>query len=110
MCCHHYHYLAPKAIGAREAAREISRLLEIFRIAPVTEAVLKAARQTKTSDDEDAVRFEAARSAGLDGIVTRNAEDFPKTNLPIYLPADIAVLMGLSRASLARSPGPRGER
>ena len=89
------HYLATKALGAKVSAREIGRLLEIFRIAPVTEVVLKAALQTKTPDYEDAVLFEAARAAGMDGIVTRNAEDFPKTKLPIYLPVDIMVLLGM---------------
>lgn len=89
------HYLATKALGAKQAAREITRLLEIFRIAPVTEVVLKAALQTKTTDYEDAVLFEAARAAGMDGIVTRNADDFPKTNLPIYFPVDVVALLGL---------------
>jgi predicted nucleic acid-binding protein len=89
------HYLATKALGAKVAAREITRLLEIFRIAPVTEVVLKAALQTKTPDYEDAVLFEAARASGMNGIITRNADDFPKTNLPIYLPVDVVVLLGL---------------
>jgi predicted nucleic acid-binding protein len=89
------HYLATKTLGRGLAAREISRLLEIFRIAPVNEIVLKAALQTKTSDYEDAVLFEAAKSAGMSGIVTRNAVDFPKSNLPIYLPEDVAALLGL---------------
>lgn len=88
------HYLATKTLGRESAAREIIRLLGMFRIAPVTETVLKAALQTKTSDYEDAVLFEAAKAFGTDGIVTRNAVDFPATRLPIYLPEDVVALLG----------------
>ncbi|MCX6971361.1 MAG: PIN domain-containing protein [Verrucomicrobia bacterium] len=59
------HYLASKALGAKAAASEISALLQIFRIAPVIEAVLKAALQIKGRDYEDLVLLEAARGIGI---------------------------------------------
>ena len=89
------HYLTTRVLGSQGAAREIARLLSIFRIAPVTEAVLNAALQTKTPDYEDAVLFEAARTAGMDGIVTRNLKDFPRSGLAIYQPIDVVTLLGL---------------
>lgn len=89
------HYLATKALGSKAAAKEIARLLSIFRIAPATETVLKTALQTKSPDYEDAVLFEAARAAGMDGIVTRNPADFPKSGLAVYLPADVVAMLGL---------------
>lgn len=86
------HYLASKTLGAKAAIREISCLLQIFRVAPVTEAVLKAALQSTGRDYEDLVLWESARSIGVDGIVTRNPGDFPKSGVSIYLPADIVAI------------------
>lgn len=88
------HYLASKTLGAKAAVREISSLLQLFRVAPVTEAVLKAALRSTGRDYEDLVLWESARGIGVDGIVTRNPGDFPKSGVPIYLPADI-VAMGI---------------
>jgi len=86
------HYLASKTLGAKAAVREISDLLQIFRVAPVTEAVLKAALQSTGRDYEDLVLWESARAIGADGIVTRNPSDFPRSGVPIYLPADIVAM------------------
>ncbi len=89
------HYLASKALGAKSAAKEISSLLQIFRIAPVNETVLKAALQIQGRDYEDLVLLEAARAIRADGIVTRNPRDFPTTGLPVHLPADIVAMLEL---------------
>lgn len=89
------HCLATKALGAKMAAKEIARLLSIFRIVSVTEAVLHTALQTKSPDYEDAVLFEAARALGVDGIASRNSKDFPKSVLAIYQPIDVVTLLGL---------------
>lgn len=89
------HYLASKTLGAKAAVREISSLLQLFRVAPVTEAVLKAALRSTGRDYEDLVLWESARGIGVDGIVTRNPGDFPKSGVPIYLPADIVAMGNL---------------
>ncbi|MDD5199650.1 MAG: PIN domain-containing protein [Terrimicrobiaceae bacterium] len=89
------HYLAAKALGAKAAAKEIGLLLQIFRVAPVNETVLKAALQRHGQDYEDLVLLEAARSFGAEGFVTRNPADFSKADLPIYVPADIVVMLKL---------------
>lgn len=87
------HYLTTRALDSRSATMEITRLLSIFRIAPVTEAVLSAALHVRSPDYEDAVLFEAARAAGMDGIITRNPVDFPRSSLAVYLPADIVAML-----------------
>ena len=89
------HYLATKQLGRTIAFKQIEALLQVFRVAPVGEMVLLAALRTGMQDYEDGVLLEAARSAGADGVVTRNPKDFPKNILPIYIPADIISLLGL---------------
>jgi len=88
------HYLAAKTLGRKEAARQIASLLQIFRIAPVTAVVLNAALQIKARDFEDAVLFEAAKGVQADAIVTRNPADFPKNDIPIHTPKDMADILG----------------
>ena len=89
------HYLASKTLGAKEAGKKIASLLQIFRIAPVNEAVLKAALQIKGRDYENLIVLEAALGVGVDGIVTRNPRDFPAAGLPVHLPADIVAMLAL---------------
>jgi predicted nucleic acid-binding protein len=89
------HYLASQTLGGRAAIQEVSSLLHIFRVAPVTEAVLKAALHGTGRDYEDLVLLESARGIGADGIVTRNPGDFPRSGVPVYLPADIVAMCNL---------------
>lgn len=89
------HYLASKTLGPGIAKERIGQLLQIFRIAPVTGAVLSAALQSNSPDYEDAVLAEAARLVGVGGIVTRNPSDFRKTGSTIYSPTDIVAMLEL---------------
>ena len=90
------HYRAAKALGRALAERHIRSLLGIFGVAPVTDAVLLAALQSKARDYEDAVLLESARAVGVEGIVTRNPSDFPKSGtIAIHAPADVVVMLGL---------------
>jgi predicted nucleic acid-binding protein len=89
------HYLAAKAVGAPTAVRQITQLLKIFQVASVTGPVLHAALSARMSDFEDAVLIEAARSIGVDGIITRNPKDFSTANLAIYSPSDVLTMLKL---------------
>lgn len=89
------HYLASRTLGAKAAIREIANLLQIFRVAPVTEAVLKAALLRTGRNYEDLVLWESARKMNADGIVTRNPGDFPKSGISIYLPSDVVAMKNL---------------
>lgn len=90
------HYLAAKGLGRTIAERQIHTLLGIFRVAPVTDAVLLAALHSKARDYEDAVLLESARAVGIEGIVTRNPSDFPKSGaIAIHTPVDVVMMLGL---------------
>jgi predicted nucleic acid-binding protein len=83
------YYLASKVAGKKKADREISKLLSIFKIAPVNNSVLEEAIKAKFKDLEDAVLHEAAKQVKVQGIVTRNAKDFKKATLSIYSPEEL---------------------
>ena len=79
-------YLASRALDARRARGQIEALLRLFDVAPVTRLVLTDALGIGFADYEDAVLHEAARHAGVQGIVTRNVRDFSAATLPVFSP------------------------
>lgn len=87
------HYLATKAVGAKEARRAIGKLLSLFEVAPVNRIVLEMALGSRFADFEDAVLHEAARHVGAEGVVTRNADDFKHAQLQIYKPYELSKII-----------------
>jgi predicted nucleic acid-binding protein len=87
------YYLATKSIGAKQARREIRKLLALCAVAPVNRLVLEAALELDFADFEDAVLHEAARHADADVIVTRNPSDFKKATLTILAPEECAQIV-----------------
>lgn len=82
------HYIARKAIGTLEADRAIGRLLLLFQVAPVTELVLSSALARAFSDFEDAVLDAAAELVSVNALITRDAEGFRLSRLPVFTPAE----------------------
>lgn len=67
-----------------QAIRGLRRTVDI---APVTKNEIDKALQHNWPDFEDAIHYEAARTAGCDAIVTRNTKDFKQAELPVFSPA-----------------------
>lgn len=82
-------YFVEKAYNSEWAHRDVRDLLQLFEIAAVDRRVLKEAVEAGFDDYEDAVLHEAARQARVDGIVTRNEDDFAAASLSIYTPAEL---------------------
>lgn len=83
------HYLACKSVGAKAAMDYLGSLLEMFDVACVDRDVLLGALAAGFSDFEDAVLHEAAASAGVSAIVTRNGKDFSASTLPVFDPIEL---------------------
>jgi len=92
------HYLASKAVGAKQAHLAIRELLSICEVAPVDRMALEAALTSGLADFEDAVLHEAARQAGADAIVTRDPADFKRASLPVYSPRELQQALALGAA------------
>ena len=82
-------YLVAKIQDKQKSRELIRRLLDVFSVAEVNEAVLKKAVDSDFSDFEDAVLYQAGCYVGVDGFVTRNAKDFKTADLPIYSPDEL---------------------
>ena len=67
--------------------------MSLFQIASVGRAVLVAALSSEFSDFEDGVLHAAAKEAGVQGIVTRNLQDFKTSALPVYSPDEVLGLL-----------------
>ncbi len=86
------HDLAQKQSGVRRAKRLIASLLQVFRVTPVDENVLRDALQSETQDFEDAVSVAAAHATGCEAIVTRDPKGFRTAGLPVLTPETAAPL------------------
>ncbi|ARA92858.1 twitching motility protein PilT [Rhodothermaceae bacterium RA] len=82
-------YLVARARDRDTARQGVAWLMQGFEVAPVNRAVLANALSLNFDDFEDAVLHEAARLAGADGLVTRNAPDFRAATLSVYTPAEL---------------------
>lgn len=83
-------YLLSKSIGRVNSKHAIVSVLDLFNITEVNYRTLKAAVD---SDFEDAVLYFSGYDAGVDGVVTRNTNDFTAAQLPIYKPDDLWALI-----------------
>jgi predicted nucleic acid-binding protein len=77
------HYLVAHEHDRRRARHAIDRLLSVFAVAAVDDAVIRAALRLGWADFEDAVTAAAAASAGCDALVTRNPRDFKGSPVPV---------------------------
>ena len=87
------HYLATKVVGAARAHEVVKQLLGLFDVAAVNRTVLVDALEVGFEDYEDAVLHEAARHAGVEGIVTRERRGFRKAKLAVYAPEELLKML-----------------
>ncbi|MFN3982346.1 MAG: PIN domain-containing protein [Caldilinea sp.] len=93
------HYLAAKRLGQEGARSVIARLLQLFDIGVVGRTVYHAALQSKLRDFEDAVQAETVLHLGLDGIVTRNLDDYRNADIVVYSPAELVAWLARQSAT-----------
>ena len=70
------HYLVTHEHDRRRARHALDRLLSVYTVAAVDDAVIRRAMRLGWSDFEDAVTAAAAATAACDALVTRNPRDF----------------------------------
>lgn len=99
------YYIARPRVGKAVALNRIRELLNIFEIALVNRSVLSMAVDGSFSDFEDGVLYESARRVGAEFIVTRNASDFEKAEIPVYSPDDLNALIDLRDAEEVDTEG-----
>lgn len=66
---------------------------KLFEICALTKSELQSALSLPFADYEDALQTANALAENLDGIVTRNKNDFAKATLPVYDPSEFLKLI-----------------
>ena len=90
-------YIARKLKDEQTARQAVVELLAVLPICLIDQGVLNSALSISFRDYEDAVQHAAASSAGLEAIVTRNANDYSAATLPIFTPKEFIHQYLLSR-------------
>ena len=80
-------YLLERARDAAFARSGVERLISVFGVAPIDDAVVRRALALGWPDFEDAVCAAAAEATGCDAIVTRDPDGFPDSPVPVVDPA-----------------------
>lgn len=89
------YYLLGRNHGNAVAHEKVGDLLRLFDVAPVNRQVLVEAADLGFADYEDAVLHSAARTAGVEGLVTRNTADFRASSLSVYTPTELLAILDL---------------
>lgn len=77
-------YISRRHTRSIERARQaVSEILTVMMICPVDRAVLEAAFHSGLADFEDAVQIFSAVTQGLEAIVTRDAQGFLSSPIPV---------------------------
>lgn len=88
------YYLARKLpAGSTGAKQAITACLSTFEICAMDQQTLDTALSLPGSDFEDSVQIACAHLASLDGIVTRNAQDFASAQCKVYTPTQLLFLL-----------------
>jgi len=81
-------YLIQKDKSAAEARAGITNLLQILKIAPVTQSTIDQALNLDYQDFEDAVQMISAVQCKAEYLITRNIADYKPALLPVLQPVD----------------------
>lgn len=82
-------YIIRKTEGREVALAAIHRLLIGLQFCAVNRQTIETALSLGLKDFEDSIQLACATLNQLDGIVTRDRQDFIGSNLPIYSPTEL---------------------
>ena len=90
-------YLLSQALSDKNTAASITRLLDIFEVAPVNRAILEQALRSEIEDFEDAVIEQSAKLVDVKFVVTRNLKDFQRSEVTALDPEELLSQISASR-------------
>lgn len=79
-------YVARRLTGLSMARQSVEVCLAAFEICPADRSSLELALTFPGNDFEDNLQLAVAQQAALDGIVTRNPDDFADSSVPVLTP------------------------
>ncbi|MFL6196958.1 MAG: type II toxin-antitoxin system VapC family toxin [Thermoanaerobaculia bacterium] len=90
-------YILRKELSAPLAISALRKLKLLVRVLPVDERTIELALASSFVDFEDAIQYYTALEHGLDGIVTRNKQDYRSAKLPVFTAGECLELYGSQR-------------
>lgn len=86
------HYLAYRQLRDKGAVRKLMKeLLTVVSIASVSEQEIENALDLEWSDFEDSVQYSVAFLQEMDGIVTRNPNDYKDAEIKVWKPEELLI-------------------
>ena len=87
------YYIARRELKDKARAKDLlRRVLQVVRVADVSEIEICAALASDRKDFEDCVQNAVAESHDFDVVITRNPSDFAKSALKVVSPAEFLEL------------------
>lgn len=81
------YYIAYRMLRDKEAVRDlINKLLKVVSVASVSKAEIIKALELEWNDFEDSVQYSVAFLGEMDGLITRNRDDYKMSELPVWTP------------------------
>jgi predicted nucleic acid-binding protein len=87
-------YVVRKDKGKYLTFEFLQYMVSFCSIATVDEIVIKNALASNPKDFEDAIQYQTALIAGLDGIVTRNPKDYTQSSISVFTPTELLAEIG----------------
>lgn len=84
------YYIANRNLKDKEKVRELLQmLLKVVSVAGVSAKEINMALESEWSDFEDSVQYSVAALNEMDGLVTRNTDDYKMAELPVWTPEEV---------------------
>lgn len=84
------YYLAYRQLGDKEMVKKLMKeLLTVVSVASVTEQEIENALYLEWNDFEDSVQYSVAFLQEMEGIVTRNPNDYKEAKIKIWKPEEL---------------------
>ena len=84
------YYLAYRQLGDKEMVKKLMKeLLTVVSVASVTEQEIENALYLEWNDFDDSVQYSVAFLQEMEGIVTRNPNDYKEAKIKIWKPEEL---------------------
>jgi predicted nucleic acid-binding protein len=87
------YYVIRRASNRKSAEKALQLLRNVFTPVPLSVQILSQAIDAGFDDFEDAIQFHSAVHAAAGCLVTRDADHFPSSDLPVLAPAGFLAMM-----------------
>ncbi len=86
------YYIANRTLRNKEDVRNLlMKLVKVVSIASISEEEIKNALALLWKDFEDSVQYSVAVLQKMDGIITRNSNDYKEAEIPVWTPEEFLI-------------------